>query len=61
MPVSCVLLEGSLLLSGSRDCSVKVWELETASCVDTLHHPAGVVAMEVCVCVCVRVCAWSDV
>ena len=49
-PVTCVLLDSGQLLSGSWDCSVKVWELETASCVGTLQHPAGVVAMEVRMC-----------
>ena len=50
-PVTCVLLDRGQLLSGSKDCFVKMWDLDTGCCVGTLLHPAWVVAIEVCVCV----------
>lgn len=49
MPVTCMLVvrrsgvDGDLLLSGSTDKSVRVWDLETAQCISTWETHGGTI------------------
>jgi len=34
----CVSMDGSNLVSGSDDCSVKIWDIFSGQCIKTLDH-----------------------
>ncbi|VDK48862.1 unnamed protein product, partial [Dibothriocephalus latus] len=36
--VLCLQYEGNLLISGSSDSSVRLWDLSTGECLHTLRH-----------------------
>ncbi len=38
MTCLCVSLDASLLVSGSDDCSVKIWDVQGRQCVRTIPH-----------------------
>ncbi len=35
-PVCCLAAAGEVLLSGSRDCSIRAWRVDTAECIKVL-------------------------
>merc|ERR1712080_358103 len=34
----CVTIDGATLISGSQDCSVKLWDIQSRQCVRTIQH-----------------------
>ena len=57
-------MEGELLVSGSDDCSIRVWSLASGQCVENVTakgRPVLAVALKVRVWVRVRVWVWVRV